>query len=317
MEKIRNVIQGMVMGLAEIVPGVSGSTLALVMGIYDDFINLLHSVSEFIKTLLQRLIGRSGNSSLKKSFNDINFEFGFLLLLGMLVSIGVFSNIISNLLEEHPQYIYAVFFGLILASISIPYKEIKEKSSRIYFLIVISTIVSFFLLGLKPLEANENPSFILLFFGGVVGITGLILPGVSGSFILLMLGIYEYVVDQVKDLTKLEFDGNDVGRLAIFASGLLFGFMFFVRVVKYFYTRFPDYLLSILIGVMIGSLRVIYPFFEVLEDEERDLISPFETTSDFSQVVVVILILVGTLLILGINMLKVDRKQIQKLKVKD
>src|SRR5690606_25844130 len=124
MFKLKTILQGFVMGVAEIIPGVSGSTLALAMGIYDEFINLLFSVSEFIKSLFKFITRKISFADLKQSFFNIQFVFGFYLVFGMAIAIALLAGVLSGLLESNRYEVYAFFFGLVLTSIYLPYKEV-------------------------------------------------------------------------------------------------------------------------------------------------------------------------------------------------
>ena len=275
MTNLLTIFQGMIMGIAEVIPGVSGSTLALVMGIYYKFIDLLHQVSEFGKELLKLLLGKSSRVSLWKKFVLIDFKFGIQLVIGMAISVALFSHLISDLLDSSPQYVYAFFFGLIIASIPIPWNEMTRHTYREYLIVGVSFVSTFILLGLTPTETKEDPSLLLLLFGGIVGISGMVLPGVSGSFILLTLGLYDYIIGMIKDLTRLGISSQQLLHLATFGAGLVIGFIGFVRILKWALKNYPSELLAALIGLMLASLRVLWPFLE-LSDGERIQVLPWE-----------------------------------------
>ncbi len=260
MINIKTLIQGMIMGMAEIVPGVSGSTFALAMGIYERFIDLLHSISEFFKELFKFIIRKSNLKKLKLSFRKIEIRFGVVLVLGMLISIALFSNILSELLLNQRDLIFAFFFGLVLASAFIPWEKVKKKNNKAILLAFMSKVITFIILGFRPVVIGDDPDLLYVFFGGIVGISGLLLPGVSGSFILLMLGLYEYIINIVKDTLHLSITGNQLVRLFVFVLGLVVGFTIFVRILKFLFKNYEDTVLAILAGIMFGSLRVINPF---------------------------------------------------------
>lgn len=257
------------MGLAEAVPGVSGSTLALAMGIYERFIDFLHQISNFGKDVLKKGFYAKNWSDrrpkilglyLRDAAKKVDWGFGIMLFIGMLISIALFSSALDYLTENYNAELYAVFFGLVVASITVPYSEIKKLNLKIFLYIIASAVLTFLILGVKGSEPLENPSVLLLFFGGIVGVSGLLLPGVSGSFILLMLGIYEYVLGSVKEIIHLEITGEKIIGIFVFIIGLIFGFVFFVRLLKFLLANYKDALMAVLIGIMIGSLRVISPF---------------------------------------------------------
>lgn len=262
-KNLTTILQGMIMGIAEIIPGVSGSTLALIMGIYEDFIDLLHDVSQFIQAVVKKAIGQGKDLDLRKQFFAIRWGFGLLLLVGMLVSIAVASSVIEWAIAEFPHYLLAIFTGLIISSVVVPWRQIEKVSLNNIVFAVVSAVVVFLVLGLRPAAAIENPSYIALFFGGAVAISGMVLPGVSGSFILLLVGLYEFITGTIKELTHLQFDLDKIMGLAAFALGLVVGFMGFVKVLKIALERWRDQLMAIITGLMIGSLRVLWPFIDL------------------------------------------------------
>lgn len=253
-------IKGFLMGIAEIIPGVSGSTLALILGIYKSFINLLYQVSNVVKEFLSLLMFKSSFQKFWNVVKEIDFKFAILLFLGMVAAIATFSNIVSLLFEDYTEYVYGFFFGLILASITIPWNEIKEKTSREVMIVLITTIVFFFVLSLRPQVFSEVPSPIYFFFGGALGICAMVLPGVSGSFIFLLLGLYGFIVDFISKLTKLTISINEIYSLVALALGIFFGFTVFVRILKYGLKNHSSKIFAFLTGLMIASLRVLWPF---------------------------------------------------------
>ncbi len=262
-KNITTLLQGMLMGVAEIIPGVSGSTLALIMGIYERFIDLLHNASQFLQTLVKFVARRSSLKDLKGKFLSIDWQFGTILVVGMLIAIAISSSIIEYAIVEVPHYLLAVFAGLIVASIAVPWRQIKNLNLNTFLLAIVSTIVVFVILGLRPVEAIESPTYLALFLGGIVGITGMVLPGVSGSFILLLLGLYEFITGSIKELTQLQFNMEKILGLMIFVLGLIFGFVSSVKLLKVLLERWRDELMAIITGLMVGSLRVLWPFIDL------------------------------------------------------
>lgn len=312
--KFQCIVQGFIMGIAELVPGVSGSTLALIMGIYDDFINLLHSISTVVKTLIEFVLRRKNKEDLKKAFLCIDFKFGFLLILGMAISIAILSRILESSIEENPQYISAIFFGMVLASIPIPFAKITKKNSLNFAIIFLTAALTFTFLGINPADTSENPSTLLLFFGGMVGVSGLILPGVSGSFILLMIGLYEYIISLISSFAEGDFSGGKILDILIFGAGLIFGFIFFVRILKYLLNHFNNKVFAFLTGLMIGSLRVLYPLFEG-SFEEKDKYNFLESSNQYSTVIVILLVIFSFLGILLLSQFSKAREEVGNITV--
>lgn len=257
---ITTVGQGIIMGIVEVIPGVSASTLALIMGIYDKFIDFLHEISDFMKTFVSMFLGRKSFSDVKTSFKEMNFGFGAFLLTGMAVGIGAFSHVMSYLLENEPVYTFAFFFGLILASIRVPFLQMSKITPKVWVTFIATSILFFVFLGLNPATNATNPSLFKIFISGFFAICAMVLPGVSGSFVLLLFGMYDFVIELIKNFTKFNVGTHEILSLAVLGLGVVLGFALFVRVIKMALSKFPEYLMSFLAGLMVASLRVLYPF---------------------------------------------------------
>lgn len=260
MQNLKTILQGVVMGITETIPGVSASTLALIMGIYDQFVHVLHQLSEVLKTALLWLGRRKSFAELRHALRDIHWRFGILLFLGMLLGVGVFSHVMSYSLDNFPAYTYAFFFGLILASLPVPWQRLEKVGRREVAVMLITAVAFFLFLGLNPVEHPGVPPLWLVFVGGAIGICAMVLPGISGSFVLLLLGLYDYVIHAVKNATRLDISGPDLLHLVVLALGVLVGFATFVRLLKKWLERHPAPLMSFLVGLMLGSLRILWPY---------------------------------------------------------
>lgn len=256
--------RGMLMGMVEVIPGVSSSTLALVLGIYDDFIELLSQVADFVKTIIKFILRRRTFDDVKTAFKNIDLKFGFFLILGMVLALGLFSHVITMLLEKYPEYIFSFFFGLVIASIAIPWKEMKTKGLKQIVILVTSFVVFFIVLGLKPLTV-EDPHFLFLFISGALAICTMALPGVSGSFVFLLLGVYDYVIGLLRDFSKLSITLDKLIDTAAVALGIIVGFTIFIKYLKIGLKKYPSEIMAFLVGVMLASLRVLWPFINVNE----------------------------------------------------
>lgn len=266
-------LQGMVMGIVETIPGVSGSTMALIMGIYDNFVDLLHGFSDVGKEIAYFVVGKSTIGGIKGKFLEVNWKFGTPLLLGMALGIVVFSHIMSYLLENHTAYTLAFFFGLVMASVFVPLKQLEKITFMEYGLVFLSSLVFFVILGLSPAELSGRPGLLRLFVGGFVGICSMILPGISGSFVLLLFGVYNYVISSVKDITSFNFEIYQIIDLFVVALGILFGFAIFVRILKKALKTHRSIIMAGLSGLMIASLRVLWPFVTVQFDETGHVVT--------------------------------------------
>ncbi len=246
--KIDLYLKGVFMGIAEIIPGVSGGTIAFITGIYEELINSIKSVDgNSIKLLL----------SLKFSlfWKQINGTFLITLLLGMLTSILALSRVIVFLIDQHPFKIWGFFFGLIIASSIVIFYQVKTLNSKV----VVSTLIGLMVSSYIALEAPSSTpnSNLFIFISGAIAISAMILPGISGSFILVFLSKYEFILSSLNNF--------DVAVISIFIGGCVVGLVTFSRVFSYLFKKYNDVVISVLIGFLLGSLFKIWPFYKVLE----------------------------------------------------
>ena len=243
-------LKGMAMGMAEVVPGVSGGTIAFITGIYETLINTIKS---FDAQALRLLF----SGKFKALWNHINGPFLLFLLIGMLGGIIIGVLVISNLMETQPEILWAFFFGLILASAWYVAKQVKKwEVSTMLFLIVGATF-AFWITQITPAEASINPFYV--FLCGMIAISALILPGISGSFIMLLMGMYTVIIPMVKQFIK-EQDFAVVGTLSIFGLGCIVGLITFSRVLSWMFKNYEGQTLGLLTGFMVGSLAKIWPW---------------------------------------------------------
>lgn len=239
--------RGFAMGAADVVPGVSGGTMAFILGIYDE---LLESISAVDMGFIQRIL------TLKWREAFANFPWKFLLsvAMGILVAILTLANALHWALENHPVFIWAFFFGLIVASIVMVRRRVGKWSLVNVLAAAVSAVGAFILVGLSPSETPHTP--ILLFLSGAVAICAMILPGISGAFILVLLGKYAFVLAAVKNL--------DILTVVLVGLGAVTGLLSFVRLLRWMLHRNHDLVVAILTGFMLGSLRKVWPW-KVLE----------------------------------------------------
>lgn len=240
-------LKGMGMGAADIVPGVSGGTIAFITGIYEQLIGSIGAIGP--KTL--QILFREGPVAAWKSFNG---TFLLLLMLGILTSVFTLSKIISHLLEHEAVLLWSFFFGLILISAVHVGKHIPEWGIPTVVSILLGAGVAFGITTVAPTEIPLNP--VTLFVSGAIAICAMVLPGISGSFILLLLGMYTHIIGAVKSL--------DVINLMIFAFGCLTGLLLFTRLLAWLLKRFHTVTLAVLTGFMIGSLNKVWPWKQTL-----------------------------------------------------
>jgi putative membrane protein len=241
-------LRGMAMGAADLVPGVSGGTIALITGIYDE---LLSSIS----AIHPRMILQVFKGEWRTIWHAINGNFLVVLALGIGTSILGLSNLLHHLLEQHSTLLYCFFFGLVSASIPFVGREIKIRNARTAFAFAAGTVIAF---GISSLPISQTePSALYLFGAGAVAACAMILPGISGSFILLLLGAYATVIGAVKSL--------DFARIAIIGGGVITGLLLFSKLLKWTLQRHYNVLLALLTGFLFGSLRSIWPWKENVE----------------------------------------------------
>jgi putative membrane protein len=246
-------LKGFGMGMADIVPGVSGGTIALITGVYDDLIKSISSVNkDFIKLIFQFKI--------KEALSHLNFSFLLPLLIGIALAFITMSRVMHYFMNEYSIFTWSLFFGLILASILFIGKTIKNiKKFNNISLIGIGTIIGFAIVSLVPVDTpNSLP---MVFIAGSIAICAMILPGISGSFILLILGKYMYMTSALKNPTA---DGN-IFLILTFMAGCLVGILSFSKFLNHLLKNYHNQTMCILLGFMIGSMKKIWPWKEIIE----------------------------------------------------
>ena len=231
------------MGAADVVPGVSGGTIAFISGIYEELLETINSVNlGALKTLK--------NEGIKAAWKSINGNFIVTLFLGIGISIASLAKLISYLLEAHPILIWSFFFGLVLASIVYVGKQVKSWNVGTMVSLIIGTGVAFWITILPPLSSSNELWFI--FVSGMIAICAMILPGISGSFILLLMGSYQTVLGAVKDKEFL--------TIVVFMLGAIMGLLSFSKVLKWMFAKYHDVTIAVLTGFLIGSLNKLWPW---------------------------------------------------------
>jgi putative membrane protein len=290
-------LKGMAMGTADLMPGVSGGTIALILGVYKELIQSIDSINlKNIKSLKEE--------GTKSFWNKINGSFLTTLFLGMLTAVFCFSFAIDWLITYYPIPLWSFFLGLLLASIFILKKTLNRLGMTNLTLIFSSAVLSFVITQITPSEGEIGLFY--LFVSGFFGIIAMILPGISGAYILLILGAYTTVIGLLKNfvtgLSSMNFDLliPTVGQLLVFALGIVLGVRIFAAVLKWLFDKEHDKTMAVLIGLMIGALHKIWPWqkeFELVLGESTKTfstpISPFEYQENPQLPLAIILFLVG------------------------
>lgn len=250
--------QGLLMGGADIIPGVSGGTVALILGIYD---RLVTAISHFDLTFLGHVRRREWAAAAR------HIDLVFLVLLGSGIASGIvlLAGTMHWLLENELQHTYAAFFGMILASCLIVWRMIKRPGVDIVALSIAGAVGAYWLVGLPFLE-NPPIGPVYIFACGVIAICAMILPGISGSFILVLLGAYSIITGTLRELLKGQLS-DETWYLPIFAAGCGIGLLGFTKFLKWLLVRYEAPTMAALFGFMLGSLRKIWPYKKDLNPE--------------------------------------------------
>ncbi|MDH5716007.1 MAG: DUF368 domain-containing protein [Spirochaetia bacterium] len=246
--------KGAAMGIADIIPGVSGGTIALISGIYEHLISAIARIDiKHVKNMIQLMIFFYHKEKREKNIENIKsipWNFFLSLLPGVAVGIIVMAGFIKILLKDYTFETYSFFFGLIFFSLTIPYKKMHHHFKEFIILAIFAVLMYYLTDNISPAESSH--SIIYIFFCGSIAICAMILPGISGAYILLVLGEYDYILTALKEM--------EVFILLPFIAGIIVGIFSFVRIIKYFLSRHHSLTMASLTGIMAGSLNKLWPF---------------------------------------------------------
>jgi putative membrane protein len=238
-------LKGIAMGAADVVPGVSGGTIAFIVGIYEELVNSIKSINA---TNLKLLF----TGKIFAFWKGINANFLFSLVFGVSISIFSLAKLITWLLVVYPVLVWAFFFGLVLASTWFVSKDIHEWNWKVIVSFIVGIAVAYYITIATPAETPNNLPFI--FLCGAIAICAMILPGISGSFILVLLGKYFYIMEAVKTF--------NITIILVFVCGAVIGITSFSRVLSYALSKLHNITISMLTGFMLGSLNKVWPWKE-------------------------------------------------------
>ncbi|MBW1965398.1 MAG: DUF368 domain-containing protein [Deltaproteobacteria bacterium] len=241
-------IKGFCMGASDVVPGVSGGTMAFILGIYKE---LIESIRSFDLAFLRLLF----SLKLSDALNQVSWRFLMAVGMGILLAIFSLARILSWLLQNQPILIWSFFFGLIIASLCTVSRYLEKWTPSIFAWVGLGAAFTYFLVGLVPSSTPDTPWF--LFMSGAIAICAMILPGISGAFILVLLGKYHYVLEAVNN--------RDFLTLFIVAAGAGVGLISFVRFLNWLLNKYYNFTIAILTGFMLGSLRKVWPWKKSLQ----------------------------------------------------
>ena len=242
-------LAGLAMGSADVVPGVSGGTIAFIVGIYEELLGSIRMVGRPVvwRALLQL--------RWREAFRLINLPFLAVLGSGILGAIVVLAPGIEWMLVNQPVLIWSFFFGLVVASIVLVVPRVKQWAASRWVALLLGTVGAYWLVGLVPVQTPDDWWFLI--FSGAVAICAMILPGISGSFILVLLGKYQFFINAINT--------RDLVSLALGGIGVVVGLVSFAQILTWLFRRYHDLTVAALIGLMIGSLRKVWPWKEVIE----------------------------------------------------
>jgi len=240
-------IKGFCMGAANVVPGVSGGTMALILGIYEELIHAIRSLNLRFLRLIAML-------KIREAFSSVSWPFLLSVCLGVLVATLSLAEALSWLLFTYPVVVWSFFFGLILSSIFTVGRVVREWRIPTFVAIGVGAVGAYFLFGMIPVATPNAAWFLIL--SGFLAICAMILPGISGAYILVLLGKYHYTLEALNN--------RDFQSLFLLMVGAVAGLLSFVRVLDWLLKRYYDLTMAILIGLMLGSLRRIWPWKETL-----------------------------------------------------
>lgn len=254
--------KGLAMGAADVVPGVSGGTIAFISGIYEELIETIHNIDLGFFKIWKK-------ESFSKAWKHYNLSFLLALFSGVFISILSLAKLITWLLVAYPIMVWSFFFGLVIASILYVGKQITNWRWSVIVLLILASLLSYLITIADPVGSPESIWF--LFLAGFIAIIAMILPGISGAFILLLLGAYTAVIGIVTQLTEGLTTLNSsmflgaLGKLLVFGVGAIIGLKVFSRALNWMFKHYENLTLAVLTGFMIGALNKIWPWKEVLQ----------------------------------------------------
>lgn len=241
-------VKGMGMGAADVIPGVSGGTIAFITGIYEE---LIHSIRSFDLTAIKLFF----TGKWKSFWKHINGTFLLAVFGGIFISVVSLARLLEYLLHNYPIHIWSFFFGLILISSYVVARKIKNWNYPIVVALVAGIGAAFYITSVTPAQTSDEAWFIML--SGALGSCAMILPGISGSFILLLLGKYEFALDAVNNV--------DITSLLLLGAGAVIGLISFAKLLSWLFKKYHDITIAVLAGFMLGSLNKIWPWKETVE----------------------------------------------------
>lgn len=291
-------LKGIAMGAADVVPGVSGGTIAFISGIYEELLSSISSINF-------KIIGKLKSEGIKFVWNQINGNFLLALVIGIGISVVSLAKLLSWLLANEPILLWSFFFGLVLASVFFIGKSISKWNALTVIVFLVGAVLAYWITTLQPL-ISESSSLFYLFIAGSLAICAMILPGISGAFILVLLGAYKTVLEAVHN--------RDFKIIITVGLGAVVGLLTFSKVLKWMFNHYKDLTLAVLTGFVLGSLNKIWPWKEVLKSKviedkliilKEQSVSPFNFNGESQLLFAIVLAVVGFVSILVLEKIAV------------
>lgn len=241
-------VKGLVMGIADVIPGISGGTMALITGIYDRFIDGLSNIGSFFKDLIAKLFGKNKKKFSKLFVEKVDYKMFIPLLFGTTLAFVIGSLFIPNLIETYPALVYSFFAGLIISSAFLIYKTIKVHSFLGFIFGTLGLVVGFVIATLPVQKIGVAPSYPFFMLVGAIAIIAMLLPGISGSYIVLMFGQYHFLLSILSDFS------NKWSYFVVFSIGGLIGILGFSKILSYLLKKYHAITMFTLVGIMLGAL---------------------------------------------------------------
>ncbi len=241
-------LKGMAMGAADVVPGVSGGTIAFISGIYEELITSINNINLSLFSILKK-------EGIKAVWSKVNGNFLLSLFIGIFISVLSLAKFLSWLMENEPVLLWSFFFGLVLASVFFVGKEIKNWSLGTVTVLIMGAALAYFITELPVSENTDSLPY--LFMSGALAVCAMILPGISGAFILVLLGSYKTILDAVHE--------RNITIVITVGMGAIIGLLSFARLLKWMFNHYKNITLALLTGFILGSLNKIWPWKKVLQ----------------------------------------------------
>jgi putative membrane protein len=286
---IGNYARGLLMGGADVIPGVSGGTVALIVGIYE---RLIHAIRLGASALLSGV--RLNFAEARRKFGELEWLLVLPLGAGILTALVIGARIIPPLIEEHPEPVYALFFGLIVGSVIVPFRRIERVGRVEVLMVALAAVAAFVLVGIPPQEFAD-PSLVYVFVAAMVAICAMILPGVSGAFLLHVMGIYTTSLDALRNL--------DLPYVLTFVGGAFVGLASFARILEWLLVHRHGLTMAALTGLMVGSVRALWPW----QTADREILMPPDPGSFLAMAAIAAAGFIGVSLLIWYGGRRVER----------